>query len=105
MATMSSDWQSTAIECQVCDDEGFPGGCTRCGRELTMSPQRPFDAQVGGDHYRRLAIQPTDFIHKNNLGFIQGNIIKYVVRYKEKGGREDLLKARHYLDMLIEQES
>lgn len=49
------------------------------------------------------AIQPWDFITSNNLGFLEGNIIKYVSRYKEKNGHEDLLKARHYLDKLIEQ--
>ena len=61
--------------------------------------------QEGGSHYIGYKIQPIEFIHKNGLGFIQGNIIKYVVRYKEKGGLEDLMKARHYLDMLINEES
>ena len=51
-----------------------------------------------------MAIQPIEFIHKNNLSFIQGNIIKYVCRYKSKGGIEDLQKAKHYIDLLIELE-
>ena len=63
-----------------------------------------FDTQVGGGHYKQFAIQPTEFIHKNDIGFIAGNVIKYVVRYKFKNGIEDLKKARHYLDMLIEGE-
>ena len=57
--------------------------------------------QVGGSHYI-LPIQPIDFIVKNNIPFREANIIKYVVRYKNKNGIEDLKKARHYLDMIIE---
>jgi hypothetical protein len=63
-----------------------------------------FDTQVAGTHYQ-MPIQPVEFIHKNGLGFIVGNVVKYVVRYKQKNGIEDLKKARHYLDMLIEMES
>lgn len=59
------------------------------------------DRQVGGTHYQ-LTIEPWDYIVKNNLGYLEGNIIKYVTRYKGKHGLEDLLKARHYLDKLIE---
>lgn len=60
------------------------------------------DVQVGGDHYKTLAIQPWEIIVANNLDFFQGNIIKYVMRYKSKNGLEDLKKARHYLDHEIE---
>ena len=60
------------------------------------------ERQVGGDHYRRQAIQPWDYIVANGLGFLEGNIVKYVSRYKAKGGIDDLHKARHYLDKLIE---
>lgn len=61
-----------------------------------------FDTQVGGSHYKDLAIQPLEFIVKNNLDFLQGNVVKYVVRYKVKGGLEDLKKAKHYLELMIE---
>ncbi|OCR88902.1 hypothetical protein CFT12S00416_05620 [Campylobacter fetus subsp. testudinum] len=61
-----------------------------------------FDTQVGGNHYQKMVIQPIDFITKNNLDFCEGNVIKYVCRYKEKNGIEDLLKAKHYLEVLIE---
>lgn len=64
-----------------------------------------FDTQVGGSHYKDFAIQPAEFIHKNGIGFIAGNVIKYTCRYKNKNGVEDLKKARHYLDLLIELES
>ena len=63
------------------------------------------EIQVGGNHYKDMAIQPVEFIHKNGIGYIAGNVIKYVVRYKSKNGLEDLKKARHYLDMLIEEET
>jgi len=60
--------------------------------------------QVGGDHYSKLAIQPVEYINKNNLSYLQGNVIKYVTRYKDKNGVEDLEKAKHYIDLLIELE-
>ena len=60
--------------------------------------------QVGGDHYSKLAIQPVEYINKNNLSYLQGNVIKYVTRYKDKNGLQDLQKARHYIEMLIELE-
>lgn len=60
------------------------------------------NTQVGGSHYKNMTIQPVEFIEKNNLGFCVGNIIKYVCRYKDKNGIEDLKKARHYIDLLIE---
>ena len=58
--------------------------------------------QIGGDHYSKMKIQPIDFITQNQLTFIQGNIIKYVCRYKDKNGLQDLKKAQHYLNMLLE---
>lgn len=61
------------------------------------------DTQIGGEHYK-LAIQPIVFIHANNIPYMEGNIIKYVVRHRSKGGREDLLKAKHYIDLLLELE-
>jgi hypothetical protein len=54
-------------------------------------------------HYTKCTIEPLEFIHKNDLGFIEGNIIKYVSRYKDKNGLEDLLKARTYLNFLIKE--
>lgn len=60
--------------------------------------------QVGGNHYKEFRIQPIEFIEGNDLGFAVGNVIKYVCRYKHKNGKEDLLKAKHYIDLLIELE-
>ena len=61
--------------------------------------------QVGGSHYTAKTIQPWDYIASNNLGYFEGNIVKYVSRWRDKGGIEDLRKARHYLDKLIEVEN
>jgi hypothetical protein len=60
------------------------------------------DKQIGGTHYKQLKIQPTEFIHANNIPFIEGNIIKYVIRHKHKNGLQDLVKAKHYIDLLIQ---
>ena len=61
--------------------------------------------QIGGTHYSDLAIEPIDFITANNLGFCEGNVIKYIARWKAKNGVEDLEKARWYIDFLIEVEN
>lgn len=60
------------------------------------------DTQAGGDHYVEFDIQPVEFIHKNNVPFIEGCVIKYILRHRRKNGREDLLKAKHFIDILLE---
>lgn len=67
-----------------------------------MSKQN--SVQFGGDHYRKQAIQVWDYIASNNIPYLEGNIVKYVSRWRDKGGINDLLKARHYIDKLIELE-
>jgi hypothetical protein len=62
------------------------------------------DVQVGGDHYKKFPIQPVEFIHANGIPFIEGNIIKYIVRWREKNGIKDLEKVKHYVDLLIDLE-
>lgn len=61
----------------------------------------PFDEQVGGSHYKSMKIQPVEFILANDLGFCEGNVIKYICRYKQKGGVQDLKKVIHYAELLI----
>lgn len=56
------------------------------------------------DHYRT-DIQPIEYIVANNMGFCEGNVVKYISRWEMKGGVEDLEKAKHYIEMLIEQEN
>ena len=63
------------------------------------------DKQVEGDHYKSLPIQPVQYIHANNLPYMEGNIIKYVTRWRTKNGMADLLKAKHYIELLMELES
>ena len=63
---------------------------------------KSYKKQVGGNHYKNYKIQPVEFIIKNNIGFVEGNIIKYILRFKEKGGVQDLLKAKHYIELLID---
>ncbi len=63
----------------------------------------PFKNQVGGGHYKSMKIQPIEFVLANELGFCEGNIIKYTCRYKQKGGKEDLKKVIHYAELLIAQ--
>lgn len=59
------------------------------------------NVQVGGSHYKDLPIQPVEYIHANGIGYFEGNVIKYVSRWRTKGGIPDLRKAAHYLDLLI----
>ena len=61
--------------------------------------------QVGGDHYRDMAIQPVEFIFHNGLGYLEGRAISYLARWRSKNGLEDLQKAKHMIELLIEMES
>lgn len=61
------------------------------------------DKQEGGSHYKT-TIQPIQYIHANKLGFIEGNVVKYVTRHRTKNGAEDIKKAIHYLELLLELE-
>jgi len=71
----------------------------------TVSESNPRENQIGGDHYRTMAIQPADFIMANKLGWAEGCAIAYITRWREKGGLQDLRKAIHTLELLIDHES
>ena len=60
------------------------------------------DKQVGGDHYKSLAIQPIEYVTKNNMGYCEANIVKYITRHASKGGRQDIEKVIHYAELLLE---
>ena len=64
-----------------------------------------YDKQIGGDHYKGMAIQPIQYIQANKLSYIEGNIVKYISRWRDKNGIEDLLKIKHYVEFLIEEET
>ena len=72
---------------------------------MSTKPESPLESQVGGDHYKQLVIQPVEYIHKNGIGYMEGCAIKYLTRWRNKGGIQDLEKAKHFIDLLIELES
>jgi hypothetical protein len=86
--------------CDTCQPFGSCGGGNLCP-EFKASA---LDKQVSGSHYKDKGIQPIVYIHANNLGFCEGNVIKYVTRHKEKNGAADIKKAIHYLELLLELE-
>ena len=63
-----------------------------------------YKKQIGGSHYSKFKVQPSKFINDNKLLFAEGNAIKYICRHAYKGGKQDLLKAKHYIDMIIERD-
>ncbi len=65
---------------------------------------KTLEKQIKGDHYIKFRIQPAEFINKNNLLWAEANVIKYVCRHKMKGKKEDIEKAIHYLEMIIERD-
>jgi hypothetical protein len=69
---------------------------------MTKNENSPMAVQIGGDHYKHMLIQPMEYSMANNLNCCQHTAIKYVTRYKTKGGKQDLEKAIHCIQMLIE---
>ena len=67
-------------------------------------PKTALNKQVSGSHYKDKGIQPIVYIHANNLGFCEGNVVKYITRHKEKNGAEDIKKVIHYCELLLELE-
>ena len=63
-----------------------------------------YDKQVGGSHYKKMKIQPSRFVIENELLFPEGSVIKYICRHRFKNGKEDLLKAIHFIEMIIERD-
>ncbi len=70
-----------------------------------MTQASALSVQCGGSHYKKMAIQPVEFIHANNLGFLEGCIVKRISRWRDKDGIQDLQKIKHECDLLIELES
>ena len=63
-----------------------------------------YDKQIGGRHYLKHKIQPSKFVVENKLLYPEGNVIKYILRHQYKGGKEDLDKAKHFIEMIIERD-
>ena len=72
--------------------------------EPAKKSEGALNMQVGGDHYKSLRIQPIQYIHANKLGYCEGNVVKYITRWRDKGGKADLEKVKHYVDLLIQLE-
>lgn len=69
---------------------------------LNQQMRNALDKQEGGAHYKDHAIQPIEYIHANKLGFIEGNVVKYITRHASKGGAEDVRKVIHYCELLLQ---
>lgn len=82
-------WAGGVLVCAVCES-------------YSLKPPPTLTTQVGGSHYKDMKIQPIEYIFANNLGFAEGCILKYISRWRSKGGVDDLRKAKHYIEMLIE---
>jgi hypothetical protein len=104
-------WVAVDFLKNVPDDEaGIEGDgvMSQMAEQLLQSkPQKPesaLDKQVSGGHYKALKIQPIEFLHANNIPFAEGCAIKYLCRWRDKGGIKDLEKAKHFIELLIELE-
>jgi hypothetical protein len=73
-------------------------------QEIQGTHQSALDKQVSGNHYKDCGIQPIEYIHANNLSYLEGNVIKYTTRHSKKNGKQDILKAIHYLELILEME-
>jgi hypothetical protein len=111
-----NNWALTNTEVEILvyvDDEAqqksetantFVAQVVALGKECAVAPTTPsaLDVQEGGSHYKKLGIQPVQYIHENGLDYFQGNVVKYVTRHKDKNGAEDIKKAIHYLNLILE---
>jgi len=106
--------------CQDCFGHGkdyFGGKCKKCeGTGLKLPDYRvdddwsdvpdskkgALDVQEGGDHYKKQKIQPIEYIDANKLDYMQGCVVKYITRHKDKNGAEDIRKIKHYCDLILE---
>lgn len=91
------------VTCRSCGAKHYEGDWCGCYNPQPPAPSA-LDRQEGGSHYKDMPIQPVQFCHANKIPFLDGNVIKYVCRHRAKNGKQDLLKARQYIDMLIELE-
>ncbi len=89
--------------CHVCSTMLVHGDCPIPGCPGSGIPEKAMNKQVGGDHYRDMAIQPVEFIHRNSIPYIEGCAIDCLCHWR-KNGVQDLEKAKHFIDLLIEME-
>jgi hypothetical protein len=95
--------QNEAPFCERCGaTTHFTAGSTPGSYSHLCSGSTALNKQIAGDHYKNMPIQVVEFCHANGIGFLEGNIIKYACRYSKKGGVEDVEKAKHYCELLLE---
>ena len=113
---MSGNSMSLCVDCETVEYCMSQGRCVPkiqpCDiREVShkecedWKTKQSLKQQIAVSHYKNMAIQPVEYIHANGLGYFEGNVIKYVSRWRKKGGISDLMKAKHYVEILIELES
>ena len=105
-------YMKRCIQCYYYQNAPVDDWCQQCMQgnslpffiksEIDMDDKTAIQKQIGGDHYKKMEIQPMTFSMKNNLNACQHTAIKYISRYKDKDGLKDLLKAKHCIDLLIE---
>lgn len=109
-----SEHPKDCSSCKYEDLDLYEEPCDRCLRSEVYTGWAPKSAhpsraatskQVGGDHYKISGVQPIEYIYANNLNFFEGSVVKYVTRWRNKGGIIDLEKAVHFLELLIELET
>lgn len=96
---MTDKYLNPEFACQIHQRGGADGSSSYPG--AVLGGYDPFAVQVGGDHYKRFPIQPMEYIEKNQLPFADGCVVKYITRWRYKGGLEDLRKAKHFIELLI----
>jgi hypothetical protein len=92
----------------ICRDALYCAVCEAGISKITSPPMSPDRTQVGGTHYINMSVQPWDAMrawmtHEQFCGYLRGCAIKYLARYPHKGGAEDVKKAHHYLDALVQE--
>lgn len=103
-SVMNGDSNWVTVE-GIVGDYFYTGYFEPSTRTTTAVKSTPaLTVQHGGSHYKKLAIQPVEYIMANNIPYMEGNVIKYITRWKDKGGVQDLNKAKHYIELLIENE-
>ena len=81
--------------------KGCRGGCNR-GSKMSDTKYNPLEKQVSGSHYKNYEVQPVEFCQRNKLNYCESAAIKYLCRHRDKNGIDDLRKAKHYIELLIE---
>ena len=72
--------------------------------KVTLGELDAYEKQIGGSHYQKYKIQPSKFVIENELLYPEGCVIKYIIRHRDKGKKQDLLKAIHFIEMIIERD-